>query len=99
MQECAAGKFHDAPSTICAASRTCNPTASPTGTDYTRLVRRWKGSMPPLGTNRTSSDVGLESVMRCKADIGSCRHEVRFDPERNSALAPERSLMLCRLAS
>ena len=30
------------------------------------------------GTSRTWRDVRLESVMRCKADIGSCRHEVRF---------------------
>ena len=43
MQECAAGKFHDAPSTVGETLRTRSPAGRMLGKDYTCLVRRWKG--------------------------------------------------------
>src|SRR5882672_3103176 len=49
----------------CATSRICNPSGRPAGTDYTRLVRRWKGPLPPLGLPLASSA------------LLSCRDEAR----------------------
>jgi hypothetical protein len=42
---------------------------TPCGTGYTRLVRRWKGPMPPLGTFETCQHVRSVVAIRGKADI------------------------------